>query len=73
MENKNRITFVNNGGNWVLKGAKKSWKITSDVAQTYSQILLGLLELSIKVGLFVLLLPHITEFVTSLLKALGAM
>lgn len=71
--NERKMTFVNEGGEMVLKGAKKAVKITWEVAEMYSNILFGLLEMMIKFGLFVFLLPHIIEFIKGLMTVLGAM
>jgi hypothetical protein len=68
----NRITYVRNErGDMVRKTVdvvKKGFEVVYDVVRIYADLLSGLLTLSIKIGLFCLLLPYIHKFVTLFLQ-----
>jgi hypothetical protein len=71
-EERATIRYVRNDkGDFVksaVKVAQKSYEIVSDVARVYADLLNGLLKFSIKIGLFVLLFPYISDFVKAFIE-----
>jgi hypothetical protein len=73
-ENKTTIRFVRNDSGVLVKTVDVAKKVVScavGVIGLYAEILLALLNLSIKIGLFLLLYPLIAQFVKMFIEVVS--